>query len=183
MNKFKAIITAKNLLAFGLLVLAVLLRLLPHIPNFAPVTALALFAGVYFGGAWAYLLPLLVMIISDIFLGFHSTMLFVYGSLLLTVAIGQLVKRKKNPLTIFGGTLAGSVLFFIITNFGVWLTTNWYAPDFAGLIRCYYMAIPFFRNSVTGDIFYATILFGAYETAMLLINKIFRRTVPWEKKI
>jgi len=171
MEKLKKILTPKNLLALGLLVLAVILRFIPHIPNFAPVTALALFAGVYFGGASAYLLPLAVMFISDIFLGFHSTMLFVYGSLLLTVAIGQFVKKKKNPATILGGTIAGSILFFIITNFGVWLTTNWYAPDLAGLIRCYYMAIPFFRNSVTGDIFYAIMLFGAYELAVFVIHK------------
>lgn len=183
MSKFKQFITGKNLLALGLVIFAIAMRFLPHIPNFAPITALAMFAGVYFSGAWAYLLPLTVMIISDIFLGFHSTMIFVYGSLLLTVAIGQFVRSKKNPLTILAGTLAGSIIFFIITNFGVWLTTNWYTPDTAGLIRCYYMAIPFFRNSVTGDIFYATILFGAYELIIVFIKKISRRMAPWEKKI
>ena len=173
--------TTKNLLAIGLLIIAVALRFLPHVPNFVPITALALFAGVYFGGPWAYLLPLLAMISSDIFLGFHSTMYFVYGSLLLTVAIGQVVRRQKNPLTILGGTLAGSILFFIITNFGVWATTAWYSRDANGLIQCYYMAIPFFRNSMTGDLFYAIIFFGAYELASLLIIK--PRRLECQRKI
>jgi len=167
----KEIFSVKNLLALGLIILAITLRFLPHLPNFAPITALALFAGVYFRGYWAYLLPLLAMIISDIFLGFHSTMFFVYFSLLLTVGIGALARSRKNPATVIAGTLLGSILFFVITNFGVWLTTSWYSPGIDGLIKCYYMALPFFRNSLTGDLFYAIILFGAYETASFMIKK------------
>lgn len=167
----KNTLSLKNLIALLLLVLAIIMRFLPHIPNFVPITALSLFAGVYFSGYWAYLLPLAAMIISDTFLGFHTTMFFVYFSLLLTVAVGFFVRQKKNPLTIFLGTISGSVLFFLLTNFGVWLTTSWYTPDLAGIIKCYYMALPFFRNSLTGDIFYAIILFGAYEVASILITK------------
>jgi len=167
----KEIFSTKNLLALGLIILAIILRFLPHLPNFAPITALALFAGVYFRGYWAYLLPLSAMIISDVFLGFHSTMFFVYFSLLLTVGIGTLARSKKKPATIIAGTFLGSILFFVITNFGVWLTTSWYAPGIDGLIKCYYMALPFFRNSLTGDLFYAIILFGAYETASFTIKK------------
>ena len=155
--------TLKNLLAFFLLIIAILLRFLPHIPNFVPITALALFAGVYFGGPISYLLPILAMIVSDIFLGFHSTMIFVYASLLLTVSIGQTVKKHKRPLNVIGGTLFASIIFFIITNFGVWLTTDWYSTNLYGLIKCYYMALPFFRNSIAGDLFYVAVMFGSYE--------------------
>lgn len=182
MNQLKKITTTKNLLASGLLTVAIILRLIPHIPNVAPITAIALFAGVYFGGALAYLLPLAIMVISDIFLGFHSTMFFVYASLILTVAIGHYVKSKKNPLTIAAGTIFGSILFFIITNFGVWATTGWYGTNMAGLIRCYEMAIPFFRNSLFGDVIYATIFFGAYETIAALNKKKVSKEVLWLKK-
>jgi len=169
------------LLALGLLIVAVVLRFLPHIPNVAPMTAIALFTGVYFGGASAFLLPLAAMVISDIFLGFHSTMFFVYFSLILTVAIGQFVRSKKNPLVIAAGTLAGSILFFLITNFGVWLTTNWYALSFAGLLKCFEMAIPFFRNSLFGDLMYVTIFFGTYELVLAVSNKK-HKEVMWQKK-
>lgn len=175
----KHALTLKNLLAIVLLAIAIALRFIPHLPNFAPITALALFAGVYFSGAWAYLLPLAAMIVSDIFLGFHSTMFFVYFSLLLTVAIGSFVRSKKNPATILFGTLAGSVLFFIITNFGVWLTTSWYAPTVDGVVKCYFMALPFFRNSLSGDLFYAIIFFAAYEMALIVIKKRFKE-VLWQ---
>ena len=174
--------SSKNIILVALLALAITLRLLPHIPNFVPITAIALFAGVYFGGAWAYILPLMAMIITDIFLGFHSTMLFVYGSLILTVGIGHIVRTKKNPLTILAGTLAGSILFFIITNFGVWTTTKWYTPDISGLLKCYEMAIPFFRNSLAGDLFYVTIFFGAYESAVLVIKKQKSKEAVWQRR-
>ena len=175
-------LNSKNLLAVALLIIAVVLRLIPHMPNVAPITAIALFAGVYFTGAWAYILPLVVMIVSDIFLGFHSTMLFVYGSLILTVAIGHFVQSRKSPLTIAIGTLIGSILFFIITNFGVWLTTNWYGANFAGLVKCYQMAIPFFRNSLFGDIIYAAIFFGVYETFSDYSSKKINKEALWLKK-
>lgn len=162
----------KNIFLTLIFVVAIILRLIPHLPNFVPITALALFAGVYFSGPLAYLLPLLAMISTDIFLGFHSTMLFVYCSIILSVFIGQLARKKKNPLIILGATLTSSILFFLITNFGVWLTTNWYPATLAGLILCFQMAIPFFRNSLSGDFFYAIIFFGSYEFAVkYILNK------------
>ena len=148
-----------------LIFLAVLLRFLPHPVNVAPITAMALFGGVYFNKKYALLVPLVVMFFSDLFLGFHNTMLFVYGSFLLAGVIGVILKRHNNFKWILGGTLLSSVLFFIITNFGVWFMNmgNMYAKNLAGLAQCYVMAIPFFRNTVLGDLFYTVIMFGGYQ--------------------
>jgi len=164
------------------LTMAIILRFLPHIPNFVPITAIALFFGVYFSGAWRFVLPLVAMVVSDIFLGFHSTMFFVYISLILTVVIGHFVNLKKNPFSILSGTLAGSILFFLITNFGVWLTTSWYSPNMSGLQKCFEMAIPFFRNSVIGDIFYVAVFFGAYEIYSAYLSKQLNKEVLCQKK-
>lgn len=176
-KSFKKNITLANGIIGGIVLFTVMMRFLPHIPNFVPITALALFAGSYFKKPWAYILPVIVMVATDVFLGFHSTMFFVYVSLLLAVVIGQIIKKGRSPLSIMLGTLSGSLLFFLITNFGVWLTTNWYTSDFAGLIKCYEMAIPFFRNSFAGDIFYVTIFFGSYEAIIYLISKERRELV------
>lgn len=148
-----------------LLILGVAARLLPHPANFTPVAALALFGGYYFSKRQAVLLPLLTVFIADIFLGgyYGPTMFYVYGSYLLFILIGQLVKGRRL-LTLAPATLASSLLFFIITNFGVWADPLFYYPrTLTGLLECYTAALPFFRNTILGDLFFTTALFGAYE--------------------
>lgn len=134
------------------LLIAVLLRLIPHLPNFTPVTAIALFGGLYFTNkSMAYLVPLFIMVLSDLFLGFHTISLVVYAAFLCVSFIGTQTK-KPSVFTI----LLSSICFFIITNFGVWLIG--YPKTWSGLIECYTLAIPFFRNSLLGDFFYSGVM-------------------------
>ena len=147
-------------------------RLLPHPANFAPVAAIALFSGVYVNRKFALAVPAAAMLLSDMFLGFHSQMVWVYGSFALITIAGIFLKKKMNERTgkklayIFGTTLFSSVVFFIVTNFGVW-TGGYYGPGINGLIECYVAAVPFFRNSLAGDVFYVAVMFGIYG----LLNK------------
>ena len=165
----------KKIFIPGLIILmAAVMRFLPHLPNMAPVAAMALFGGVYFKKKYAFLLPMSVMFLSDIFLGFHNTMPFVYGSFLLTGIIGLVLKKHNNFKWIAGGTLLSSVLFFIITNFGVWLMNmgNMYTQNLTGLVQCYVMAIPFFGNTLVGDLFYSVMMFGGYKMAVKVIESL-----------
>lgn len=148
-------------------------RLLPHPPNFAPITAIALFGGVYLPKKYAFILPLVALFISDLFLGFYgTTMLYVYGSFIISGLIGLWLRNHKNPVTILGGTFAASILFYLITNFGVWASpTSWYTRNFQGLIDSYISAIPFFRNTLTGDLFFTLVFFLGYEIAFRLGTK------------
>jgi len=158
-------------LASVLIALAALSRLIPHPMNFAPITAIALFGGVYFNGKFSPILPLAALFISDIFLGFYSGIVWVYGSVLLIVAIGLVIRRYKTVPVVFGATMAGSLLFFLITNFGVWQAGMFYTKDFTGLVECYTAAIPFYRNSMMGDLFYVAVMFGVYELVMKYLPK------------
>lgn len=142
---------------------AVSMRLLPHPANFAPIAAMALFGGTYLSKRYAVLIPISAMIISDFFLGFHATMPYVYASFLISVLIGMWIRNHKSAKNVITGTLASSILFFIITNFGVWLVGGLYPKTLQGALECYVLAIPFFRNTLAGDLFYATVFFGGFE--------------------
>ena len=152
------------------------MRLFPHPPNFAPLGAAALFAGVYFRRKLALFLPLLIMIISDVFIGYYeiSLMITVYGSFLLCVILGFWLKKHKNWQNILAGSFLAGLIFFLLTNFSVWLFTPWYSKDISGLLYCYTLALPFFRNTLAGNVFYAFSFFGIYEMARSLIAKRFR---------
>lgn len=147
---------------------AVLARLVPHIPNVAPIAALALFSGIKLPNWKGFSIPLIAMLISDYFLGFHATMPFVYGSFFLIGGIGYLLRKRGSVLNIGIGSLVGSTLFFLITNFGVWMTSSMYEKNIQGFIRSYVMGLPFFRNTVLGDIFYTTLFFFGYYSITLL---------------
>ena len=164
-------------MAYLLIALAVVWRVFTHsqniLPNFAPLGAIALFGGVYLKKKWAVFIPLTAMAIGDYFIGYYSlaVMLSVYSSFALIAVIGFYLKKNKTLLRIAGATLAGSLLFFMITNFAVWAAMSMYAKTFAGLIQCYVMALPFFRYTLAGDVFFVTALFGSYETVL-----------AWERK-
>ncbi len=145
-------LSKKQLVIIAFMLIAVLCRLLPHLPNFSPVTAIALFGGLYFSNkTMAYLVPLFIMALSDLFLGFHSISVVVYVAFLLVSFIGTQTK-KPSVFTI----LLSSISFFVITNFGVWLIG--YPKTWTGLVECYTLAIPFFRNSLLGDFFYSGVM-------------------------
>lgn len=162
-----------NFLALFFIFAGAILRLLPHPPNFAPISAMALFGGTYLNKKYALLIPLAAMFLSDIFMGFYSLklMLSVYGSFALVGLIGLWLKKHKNFQNIIGASLLSSILFYLITNFGVWIFTPWYEKTWEGLIKCYFLALPFFRNTVFGDLFYVGAFFGAYELVMFLVVK------------
>ena len=143
-------------------------RLLPHPWNFTPVCATAIFAGIYLNKRLAILLPILSMFIADLFLGLDWLQTpLVYVSIVLSSMIGSWVGSHRETvakfaLGILGGTVLSAVLFFIITNFAAWITLE-YTKDLAGLAQCYVLAIPFFKNTLAGDLFYITIFVLVYE--------------------
>ena len=147
----------KQLVIISFIVIAVLIRLLPHLPNVTPVTAIALFSGAYFSNKkFVFIIPIVIMLLSDLFLGFSGVTLFVYAAFILVSFIG-LSFKKMSIKTI----LLSSISFFIITNFGVWLL--YYPKSLTGLLECYTLAIPFFRNSLIGDFFFAGIMYYGFE--------------------
>ena len=154
-----------------IILFAVALRILPHPPNFAPIAGMALFGGAYLNKRYALIAPLVAMFISDIFLGFHSGMLFVYGSFLIIGLLGVWLRKNKNMKTITLATFFSSFIFFAITNFGVWLAGGLYPRTIEGFVQCYFYAIPFFRNTILGDLFYVGIFFGCYELALFPIAR------------
>ncbi len=162
---------------FGLVLAAALSRLLPHPPNFTPIAAIALSSAVYLDKRYAFLVPLAAMLISDYFIGFHSGMPWVYGSFLLIGLIGLWLRSNKRPLPIVGASLTSSLLFYIITNFGVWYTGTMYPKTWAGLVECYVAAIPFFQNTLFGDLAYTAALVALFEIGAWLL-KLAQTPVP-----
>ena len=164
-------------------VAGVLRILLADIPNFSPVAALALFGGAYFADKRAaFTMPLLVMLFSDIALefafmagwrqygGFHNIMPFVYAGFLLTVFLGTFLKDRIKFIPVAAAGLLSSILFFVITNFGVWITGG-YPATLEGLIFCYDMAIPFFKYTLIGDLFFISVFFISFELVKTLFLK------------
>ena len=142
---------------------AAALRLVPHPPNFTPIGAMALFSGAYLGRRWlAFAAPLGALLLSDLVLGFYPELVFVYVSVAATVLVGWVLAARKTALRIASAALGTSLLFFLLTNFGVWLVMDYYPKSLDGLAACYVAAIPFFQNSVAGDLFFSGLLFGGY---------------------
>lgn len=154
-----------NLLIYLLPALGIISRFLPHPANFTAIGAIAIFGGLYLPRRWAITLPLLAMIASDAIIGFYTWQinLTVYISFGLMGLIGLWVRRNKKFHTILGGTILGSALFFVLTNFAVWAFGSLYPHSYSGIMQCYFMALPFFRNSLLGDIFYTAVLVGGVE--------------------
>lgn len=148
---------------FIIMLIAVASRFLPHPPNFTAVGAGAFYGGRYFSGAFKYASPIIVMLISDIFLGFHKTVFFVYGAFLFNAWLGSRIIRQPKWYRVAGGAVICGAAFYIITNFGVWLVGNWYPHTLSGLISCYVLALPFAKWTLAGDLVFTAIFFGATE--------------------
>lgn len=161
-------------------------RLLPHMPNFAPITAMALFGAVYLSGRYAFIIPLTAMLISDYLLLyvspfssamfnfsqiysplslFHSTLPVVYGSFLISGMVGLWLKNHKTPVYIVLAAAFCSIQFFLLSNGAAWMA-GMYDRSIIGLWEAYVAGIPFFQGTLLGDFFYTTLLFGAYELAL-----------------
>jgi hypothetical protein len=154
----------QNVLILSLVVfLAAFSRVIPHAPNFSIIGALALFSGAFFQNKYLrFSVPLSAMLLSDLVIGFHATMPFVYGSFILVSFLGKFLVKDKQPLKLISFSLLSSILFFLITNFGVWLATEMYSKTISGLITSYYMGLPFFRNTILSDLVYSFTLFYGY---------------------
>ena len=181
-------------LVLFLVAAAAFLRLLPHVPNFVPIAATALFGGAYLSRRFAIAVPLSAMALSDYLIlyinpfgpgglpsfdfshiyplsaMFHTTTVYVWGSFLTSVFIGMWLKNHKKVGYIVGASFLASLQFFLITNFGVW-AGGMYSRDISGLVESYIMGLPFFRWTILGDIFYTTAFFGLYEIAMWLSKR------------
>ena len=133
-------------------------RLIPHPWNFTPVLAMGIFSGFYFKNfILSSFIVVFSMFVGDLFLGFHSTMFFTYTSLIIAVVLGLLIKKFKFTEILFYG-VASSVCFFLVTNFGAWLTLEMYEKSFAGLLQSYILAIPFFHNTLISTLLYLILL-------------------------
>lgn len=157
--------TPRFIFVASAIIVAAISRILPHFDNVTPVAAMALFGGAYLNDRrLAILLPLLTMLISDMFIGFHNTMIYVYVGMIATSLIGISIKNNIKVQSVLVGSIASSVIFFIISNFGVWASGGFFS-GITGLTETYVLGIPFFRNSLLGDLFYSGVLFGAFELA------------------
>jgi hypothetical protein len=149
------------------IVTAVALRLVPHPPNFTPIDAMALFSGAYLGRrGLAFVAPLGALLLSDLVIGFYHGMATVYFSVVLIVLIGWQLSARRPFWRVGAAALASSVLFYVVTNAGMWLFSGIYPHTLGGLEACYIAAIPFFQNTVAGDLVYSALLFGGFALLM-----------------
>lgn len=158
-------INKATVIAVALIVAGVALRLLPHPANFAPIGAIALFGGAVLRPKLAWWLPVLAMIISDAFLGFHDTILFTWGGFALIALYGMSLRSTSNWIRIPLGALGSGLIFYVVSNFGVWVAGSIYPHTLQGLADCFVAAIPFFKTSLLADLVYSGVLFGAYALA------------------
>ena len=150
----------------GMILAAAAFRIMPHPPNFSPIAAIALFGGAQFSDKrTAFLVPLAAMFLGDLVLGFHALIPVIYGCFALIVCLGFRLRRHRGAGSVALVALAGSVLFFVVSNFAVWMATDMYSKTLAGLAECYLAAFPYFQNTLAGDLVFNTMLFGGLALA------------------
>tara|TARA_B100001750_G_C15485234_1_gene587882 strand:- start:895 stop:1410 length:516 start_codon:yes stop_codon:yes gene_type:complete len=162
------IIIKKEIFPISLVLILVLARLIPHPPNFTPIIAAAIMSSYFFKDLKFSLIILIAsMFLGDVFIGFYKNMFFVYLSLALITFTFFKISKKINLTNLFVYGFCGSFIFYLISNFGVWFLGDLYVKNLNGLIECYFLAIPFFKNT-----FFSTIIFS-YAT--LIIYKSFTK--------
>ncbi len=157
-----------------LIILAAITRFIPHPFNFTAVGAMALFSGANFKDKrFAYLMPIGVMLITDLFLGFHFSILPVYACFAFTVWMGTRISSKQNVMNVSGSSIISSVVFFLVTNLPFWyLDQHLYPMNLQGTFMSYTMALPFFSNQIIGDLFFNGVMFSVYHLVVLKNNKV-----------
>lgn len=160
MNKAK-IISATMLIFIGVAGRFILVEYV-GIPNFEIITALALIAGMYLGGIYMIIVPLAIIFLSDLVIGNTYIFIFTWTAFMFIGLLGFLYKKYKSKFNkIFANSIllafASSIFFYLYTNFGWWLMSGMYEYSLSGLIRCYYMAIPFFRNNLAGNLIFVPV--------------------------
>lgn len=168
---------AKFFSIIALILFGIVVRLLPHTPNVTPVSAIALLVSVYFGFRSSFASMVIIMLISDFFIGFYTLpiMFSVYGSFVFVSLLGRFPESPSIEAIVVR-TLASSLIFFIITNFAVWQFGTMYPHSPQGLLESYFMAIPFFKSSLIGDLLYTGLLFGVFYILThkeILLNKVY----------
>jgi hypothetical protein len=154
---------ARLLALLSAIAAAAALRLVPHPPNFSPIDAMALFSGAYLGRRWlSFVAPLAALLLSDLVLSFYAGMWVQYLTVALVVLVGWGVLKQVSLLRVGGAAVASSVLFFLVTNFGTWALSGMYPHTPGGLAACYAAAVPFFQNTLAGDLFFSGLLFGSF---------------------
>ena len=170
----------KLLLAIAMLVAVFLGRVMPHPYNFTPVIAITLLSSYIFKNKYVSLgLPLFALWLSDLFINnviyagyysgftfFSSGMIWTYGSILLVALLGSAMFKKMSSSKVALASISGSTIFYLISNFGVWIASPMYAKSIAGLVVCYSLALPFYASSLAGDLMYSALFFGAYHLAI-----------------
>lgn len=150
----------KFLIALGLIFFGFIGRLIPHPPNATPITGITIAARRELGAVWAYVIPLLAMFASDAVIGFYDwkVLVSVYGSFALIALLSRFAHKNGGVGRIFLTAVASSVLFFLVTNTAVWVTSAWYEKSITGLLYCFTLGLPFLRNMLAGDIAYVSLL-------------------------
>jgi len=140
-------------------------RVIPHPPNVSPVAAMALFGGAYFTDRkLAFVIPLIALLFSDLIIGLHNTLPFVYGAFAVTVLMGIWLRNRIGVMTVAVAAVGASLLFFLVTNFGAWLLIpGLYPQTLEGLMQSYVAGIPFYTNTLIGDLFFTAVLFGGFH--------------------
>lgn len=164
-------------IAVALITMAVALRLLPHPANFAPVAAVAIFGGAILPRRLAIWVPLMAMMVSDVVIGLHNLVPVTWGCYALIALASSSFLKKPTLLRGFSLTISSSLFFFVVTNFAVWLWGDMYARSWAGLTRCFEMALPFFRNTALSDLVYTAALFAAYNLAIRFSHRLARAKI------
>lgn len=169
------VLNTRTLIIIAAITGAAVMRLLPHWPNFTPVAAMALFSGAYMSRkSFAFLIPLAAMLLSDLIIGFHSTMIAVYAGMVATVLIGFWLSNRVKAGNVVLASITSTLAFFLITNFGSWMSGMMpYTKDFSGLMQAYIAGLPFMFNGLMGDLFYSAIFFGGFY----LVSKKFPAAV------
>jgi hypothetical protein len=164
---------SRLLVLLALIGMAATMRLVPHPPNFTPIGAIALFSGSYFGRRpLAYAAALGALLLSDAVLGFYAGISFQYAAVALITFLGSVSLRRVSVLRIIASALGSSFIFFTISNFGTWMVSGLYPRDATGFAACYVAAIPFFQNTMAGDLFYACVLFGGFTMAERMLPSL-----------
>jgi hypothetical protein len=167
---FRSRSQSEEWLALLLIALGVFFRIFPHPGNFTPTAAIALFAGVVLSPALAFTVPLLVMMASDLFIGLHPLFWLVWMTFMLVSWIGSFIRGKEGMLPLGLAAFGSSILFFVVSNLGVFLFERMYPRSLAGLAQCFTMALPFFRSSLLGDMFYTVVFFSSFAVARRAVS-------------
>ncbi len=164
LNMFKNFQRPHLLWLAAIIVFLALSRLIPHAPNFTPIGAMALLAGACIQDIkLAWLIPLTAMLLSDAIIGFHSSMLYVYGSVALIVFCSHYWLNRITFISLLVAAISSAIIFFAITNFGAWLSHDMYAHNLMGLTQAYMAGIPFFRNTLISNLIFTLVAFFASQ--------------------